>query len=402
MSLINYPKSLGVITEYNPFHNGHLYHLETSKTKTQSEVVIAVMSGHFTQRGEPAIANPWIRAEWAIQSGIDLVIELPVLFSTSSAAYFAHGSVFLLNALGVDTLCFGSESGHLETLTSTCAALEASQAALNDKTKSDPQHSYSQHRTELLNAQSDSLVLNKSNDILGIAYLQSLTQLKSKIEAHTIQRIHNDYHSDEISSSIASATAIRKATHNGQNEGISQAAPPFVADFLISKPKLQPNLTLWQEWILMLLRQSETDALLEIHDMAVGLPQRLIQASKNDTYVEFENAIKTKIYTTGRLKRSLCKLVLGIKKTDLLNDCLTDPQYIRILGFNEKGRQFLNQTKATLPIITNGKHFKPEEPAAKRQWILDQKAADLYALLLGDGHRRAGNELRNPPVYIRE
>lgn len=402
MSLINYPKSLGLITEYNPLHNGHIYHIRESKQKTGAETVIAVMSGHFTQRGEPAIADPWQRAKWALESGVDLVIELPVLFSTSSAAYFAHGAIFLLDALCVDTLCFGSESGDINALASTVSLLKQTLPSLSEHVRNQPGKSYSQHRSAILSEQNPSLNLNRSNDILGIAYLESLHRIESKIEPFTIKRIQNDYHSEVIESAIASATAIRKATREGQYDAIMLATPSAVSAYLTDGALIRPNIDLWQEWIMMLLRHAGLEQLENVHDMASGLPQRLVQGSRLESYAAFENAIQTKIFTSGRLKRCLCKMVLGIEKKDLLNDCQTNPQYIRILGFNEKGRKFLNQTEAKLPIITNAKHYRPENPEAMRQWALDQKAADLYALLLTGDSRRAGRELRTPPFYARD
>jgi predicted nucleotidyltransferase len=150
------------------------------------------------------------------------------------------------------------------------------------------------------------------------------------------------------------------------------------------------------------LRQTSLEQLAQVHDMADGLAQRMKQAStESNSYATFEDRLKTKIFTNGRLKRVMAKMLLGITKQDLQNDCLTAPTYIRVLGFNETGRQILSQASPALPIITNGKHFRPDTPLAKRQWEIDCLAADLYALLSNTGERKGGVNFRRPPVYIK-
>lgn len=410
MFLINSNKILGIVTEYNPFHNGHLYHLEASKRQTGAETVVAVMSGHFTQRGEPAIADPWTRAAWAVNSGVDLVIELPTLFATASAGYFAYGAVYLLNALGcVDGLCFGSESGDLVRLTQLQQQLKTAETDLNAQLKEQAHRSYSRQRSDLLNdfLSPELLQLNQANDILGLAYLDALALLKSSIEPSTIQRIVAGYHDESLSSEIASATAIRKALALGTDfDELVHTLPPATAEGLNSRlaslGSIGPNLDLWQEWVLFSLRQKPLDQLLAVHDMADGLAQRMKQlALESQDYHTFEAQLKTKIYTNGRLKRVMAKMLLGIDKSDLLNDFGTNPAHIRILAFNDKGRKLLNEAKPHLPVITNGKHYRPESNLAKRQWEIDCLAADLYALLETPGQRQGGMQFRKPPVYIR-
>lgn len=407
MSLIKSNKILGIVTEYNPFHNGHLYHIEASKAKTNANIVIAVMSGHFTQRGEPAIADPWTRASWALRSGVDLVIEIPTVYATSSASYFAYGAVSILNALGcVDVLSFGSESGDIDTLLQINQILQQQESALKYQVKDNAHRSFSEQRSELLHARSDALLkLSKSNDILGLAYLEALNRLNSNIEPVTIKRIVSDYHDESLDNTIASATAIRKALSDGKTiDSIGHTLPKASFDSIKTGQAggFGPNTGLWQEWCLFYLRHTPLERLSQIHDMADGLPQRMKQiAFESSTYEAFEENLKTKIYTNGRLKRVMAKMLLGIEKSDLVNDCGTPPEYVRILGFNDQGRQLLNQLKPSLPLITNGKHFRPESETSKRQWEIDCLAADLYALLNQQGSRKGGRNFTNPPVYIR-
>ncbi len=402
MSLIFPNQTLGIVTEYNPFHNGHLYHIQASKKITGCHTVIAIMSGHFTQRGEPAIFDPWTRARWALQNGVDVVIELPILFSTASAAYFAHGAISLLNALGVDTLCFGSESGDITHLQEVAQATHHLKSTMKHRTLTHMDKSYSTLRSELLHDFGYE-PLSKSNDILGIAYLESLLNTNSSIKPHTIKRIANDYHSLEIDQPIASATAIRNAladTSAPMNRLISTM--PVETYETLSDEKASPiDFSLWHQWLLFLLRRSSPEALFKVHDMPVGLPERLVKAaSQHTSFTSFEEAIQTKIYTRGRLRRVLAKLALGIEKGDLLNDEASSPEYIRLLGFTQRGRAFLNQVKPTRPIITNGKYYIPDSPTAKRQWTLDNQAANLYALLKTPPET-SGAELRTPPIYLK-
>jgi predicted nucleotidyltransferase len=405
--LLNLEKTLGIVTEYNPFHNGHLYHIETSKSHTNSKVVVAVMSGHFTQRGEPAIADPWTRATWAIQSGADLVIEIPTIFATSSASYFAYGAVYLLQALGVvDTLCFGSESGNLEELVHLNQTLKENSILQSQQLKSNAHLSYSSQRSNFLETQADETIkLTKSNDILGLSYLEALDRLNSTIEPKTIKRIVSNYHDETLTETISSATAIRRGIISGLSlESMRHTLPDSSFDSLqsIISEKRNPNISLWQEWCLFYLRHTSIDRLQLVHDMPDGLPQRMKQmALESCNYAEFEEKIKTKIYTNGRLKRVIAKMLLGIEKTDLINDCGTNPEYLRILAFNDSGRQLLSRAKPTLPIITNGKHFRPSNAIAQRQWEIDCLAANLYSLLLPNDFRRGGKNYTQPPVYIK-
>lgn len=402
MSLIFPNQTLGIITEYNPFHNGHRYHIEASKKETGSHTVIAVMSGHFTQRGEPALFDPWTRAKWALLNGVDLVIELPVIFSTASAAYFAHGAIYLLSALGVDTLCFGSESGDIRQLSHVARLTNDMKASLKSQTLQQNDKSYSVLRSEQLNKEGfDSI--NRANDILGIAYLEALLNLQSPIKPHTIKRAVNDYHSLDLSQAIVSATAIRSALGDAQQtrEQLLHTMPFETYATLLNESQRQADMRQWHDWILMLLRKHSPEELSHIHDMAVGLPERLTTMAANaHHYSDFEKAIQTKIFTSGRLRRVLAKMVLGIEKTDLLNDEATAPQYIRILGFTENGRSFLNRAKPNLPVITNGKNYIPDSEISKRHWQLDNRAANLHALLRKET-AVSGSEMRTPPVYIK-
>ena len=210
-------RAVGLITEYNPFHNGHLYHLQESCRVTSAEVSVAVMSGHFLQRGEPALVDKWVRSEMALAAGVDLVVELPLPWACSSAPDFARGAVHALTDLGVDSLCFGSEVGEIKPLQACADFLHDNNSAITKKTAELLRQgvNYPQARAQLLTGslpvELDPEDLSKPNNILGIEYLKTLRHFKSHLSPATIQRVGAGYHDAEIEpDTLASATGIRQ------------------------------------------------------------------------------------------------------------------------------------------------------------------------------------------------
>lgn len=400
-------KVLGIITEYNPLHKGHLYHIEASKNATQSDVVVAVMSGHFVQRGEPAICNKWVRAEWALKSGVDLVIELPTVYATASAEAFSYGAVALLEALGsVDTLCFGSESGDISTLLEQAQWQAQNAETLKDQAIASPSLSFSQHRDAL-----SGQTLNTSNDILGVSYLLALQKLNAKIEPATIQRIQNQYKDQSIQSEIASATAIRRALisdHYGHKElndtalSVRETLAPATAAYFETHDPFEYDVHRLDLVLLGALRRATLEELDAIHDVPAGLSYRLKRAAAEcETMADLVAKVQTKHLTRGRIQRILIKHLLNIQQADLLPDCQTSPEYIRVLGFTEKGKQVLRQCQPTLPLITNlGKSGILEGPEASGQMAIDVRATALYALLSRDSSLKATDDFKRPPLRV--
>jgi predicted nucleotidyltransferase len=214
-------KTIGIVAEYNPFHNGHLYQLQASRGQTGADCAVVVMSGNYTQRGEPAIVDKWARAEMALHSGADLVIELPVAYAMGSAEYFAYGAVKLLDSLNaVNMICFGSEAGSIEKLSAAAAILadepESYKSYLKDylsKGLSFPaarQKAISSYCKNTYGKDDLSSLLKSPNNILGIEYLKALRRLKSNIVPMTIERVGNEYNQAELTGKMSSATSIRK------------------------------------------------------------------------------------------------------------------------------------------------------------------------------------------------
>lgn len=384
-------KVVGLVTEYNPFHNGHLYHLEESKKQTQSTHSIAVMSGHFLQRGEPAILDKWSRAKAAVEAGVDLVLEIPTLFSCSSAEYFAFGSVALLNSLNiVDTLCFGSEDGQLETmnniadkLLSNCKDFEARlQNALNEG------HSYPKARTLALETDFDF----KANNILGIEYLKALKQLNSSIEPATIKRVHAAYLDENLSGHIASATAIRKHAHD--LAAVKAYVPTSTFNILNQHQVYPKDMT---QIILYKIRSSSLEALRDVHDMAEGLEYKIKKvAEKVNNFDELIEGVISKRFTKTRIQRILVKMLLNIKKEDMIN---IRPAYGRVLAFNDQGQQLLKKIKkcSDVPIITNINKCHLDE-AAKKMLDYDILATNIYKLLTPN--YTGGDDYLKQPIRV--
>lgn len=386
-------KIVGLVTEYNPFHNGHLHHLNASKKETQSDYAIAVMSGHFLQRGEPAIINKWDRAKAAVKAGVDLVIEIPTLYACASAEYFAYGSIYLLDALGiVDTICFGSEHGNISAIQNIADILTNPSDDFNHRLQEalSQGHSYPKARSIALNTTFDF----KANNILGIEYLKALTTIDSTIQPATIQRIQADYLDEDLSGSIASATAIRK--HAVNLPSIENFVPKATYDMMQQYHVHKESLL---QMLLYKIRSTSANDIQKISDVTEGLENKIKKAAINaTTYDELIENILSKRFTQTRVQRLLVKLLLDIKKEMLIDN---PPRYARILAFNDHGKKILNRIKKTskIPLITNiNKVFLDEQ--AKEMLDLDIKATNIYQLLSPD--LKGGQDYLNKPIYIKD
>ncbi len=409
-------KVLGIVAEYNPFHNGHLYHLETSRALTGADCVVAVMSGNFTQRGEPAVVDKWARAEMALHYGVDLVIELPVLYAMSSAEYFAYGAIKLLDSLGVvDTMCFGSESGLINKLERIAAILfdepdeyKTLLKACLSSGKSFPaarQRALSEYLKAKYHKDDLSELLKNSNNILGIEYLKALKRLNSRIVPLTVGRVGNSYNAVELTGSLSSATSIRK---------VLSANPWFGARELLES--CMPNTSLaimereteagrgplfpqdYAQLLLSTLRKMTNDEIRNLPYMESGLENRIKLAADNSAaWQELVDNICTRRYTITRVQRILFSALASLDNDSLeYFTRLGGPAYIRILGFNETGRKLLSKIrgKSTLPVITKtaGHKNSPVDGVA-RMLKLEAAATDQYVIACQNPHmRKSGTE----------
>lgn len=395
-------KTVGLITEYNPFHNGHAYHIEKAKMLTGADRVIVVMSGDFVQRGAPAVMPKHLRTESALLSGASLIIELPVCFATGSAEYFAQGSISLLNQLGcIDSICFGSECGDLHLLKEIAQILADEpieyQTALKQALKEGA--SFPAARQEALNIYSDkySEILASPNNILGIEYLKALAKIHSKMEPFTIKRIGAGYHDMDIDGQFGSATAIRSdiyqlADVNSSSESLPlthiQTQVPSSCHELMKK-NYQTRYPVKADDFSLLLKAkllSETAGSLSHYlDMSPELANRILRL-RND-YLSFEqfcDLLKTKELTRSRISRSFIHVLLGITN-DWLTAMKAPAPYARILGFRRDHADLLRILKRTsdIPLITSPARAVLAD-TAYQMLELDIYASDLYESVITD------------------
>lgn len=418
-------KVLGVVTEYNPFHNGHKYHIEKSKEITGCEATIAVMSGHFLQRGEPALLDKWRRGEMAVHSGVDLVIEIPTVYACSTAEFFSYGSLQLLNGTGIVTdLSFGSEHGELPLLQHIAEILVKSPKKYEDdlkeflnkgclfpvaRGKSLERYIKEERRFDGEKTGELEKVLKSPNNILAIEYLKNIIRTESPIKPHTIQRISASYHDRSIQGSIASATAIREHLRSGKDIGILAGVLPGASYNLLESAIREGTAPIFthhfQDIILGLLRRSTPRDLLNVFDVGEGLENRLIAGGKQSSSLEeLLDNVKTKRYTYTRIQRTLMHLLLNLPREDLLRyNQSGGPKYLRVLAFNDRGRSLLKQMKkrSTLPVITNLKHYRPESPLEKSMLEYDLRGTDLFTLGMTSPTVKTYNmEYKKRPHYV--
>ena len=339
-------KVCGIVVEYNPFHNGHVYHIEQARKLTNCDILIAIMSPTFMQRGEPAIINKFDRTKYALEHNIDLVVELPSIYAMQSANYFAYGALKLLNELKIDYLVFGSENNQLDTLIKAAKiSLDAEYQAKVKEYLQDGQR-YAIACNQAFNDYNiDSIKL--SNDILGLAYLQEIYQHNYQITPLSIQRT-NEYLSLDTSDEIVSATAIRNALNN--NEDITKLTP--IASELTNKQAELVHLDDFFDLLKYQLTIYSNEQLQEIKGFEEGL-ECLFKKYINqaETMSDFINFVSSKRYPKTRIQRTIVYLICNIKKYDLN----VEVDYLRILGMNNKGQVYLKdiKNKTDYKIITS-------------------------------------------------
>jgi len=402
-------KAVGVIVEYNPFHNGHAYHLQAAKESANAEIVIAVMSGNFLQRGEPALVSKWFRTKMALLNGVDIVIELPYPFATQKAETFASGAVSLLQAIGCKSLCFGSENGDISTFWETINFLDSHHDQYNELIKKNIKTGISYPKALSLAFQtlsnSENLVnLAMPNNILGYHYMKAMKQQESNMEAITVKRKNADYHDEHFSSeTIASATSIRKALFESQEKklSINQYVPIQTQHLLEEYLACYGGFHEWRNyWKFLQFRilQSAPEELRNIYEVEEGLEYRLFEAAlKAANFKEFMETVKTKRYTWTRLQR-LCVHILTNTNKDEMKMTSLKGSYLRLLGMSKAGREYLNKSKShiNLPIISKLSSYKQDDIK------LDIRASRIYSLGVSQHSRNELliQEFNHPPIYI--
>jgi predicted nucleotidyltransferase len=418
---------LGLIVEYNPFHNGHLYHLQKSKEITNSDYTVAVMSGNFLQRGEPALFDKYTRAKMAVKNGVDLVIELPTLFASQSAEIFAYGAINILNSLNcINSICFGSEEGDVNILKiiSNILANEPLEFKTSLKNYLDEGNLYPNARSlalfdyisknNLVDISKEKLfdVLNSSNNILGIEYIKSLIKLDSNITPYTITRIASDYNSTKISSNICSATAIRKAlSKNNDISLIKNVVSKFTYDIIDEKIFSEFNPVFDENYfeILSNIILRDSDKLNTYFEVNEGIENKIYQNVFNATSLnDLATKVKSKRYTHTKIKRTLNNILLGISKEDMLKvkNIKTMP-YIRILAFNDKGRKIIKTIKNNSQINIINKFSNVsfiDDEISKIMINYDIKSTNLYNAIYFKNNKdllKGPMDYYTAPIYVK-
>ncbi len=363
--------TLGIVVEYNPFHNGHKFHLEQSKKITKSNKVVAVMSGNFVQRGEPAILDKHSRTKIALENGVDIVLELPSVYATSSAELFSHTAVSILNKTNiVNTLCFGSEHGSVEKLQSVARLLLKEPPMFKSVLREELSKgvSFPKAREIALASYNPELadILSSPNNILGIEYLKALLKQKSKISPYTIQRTITNYNDTTLpaDSSIASATSIRNVISYEPSsiDILGQYVPEETFNTLndFMENKLYTNMENIFIFLKFKLSKMTLTELKSIYDVTEGLGDLLLNKIQISTdYFNLIDNLKSKRYTQTKIQRMLIHLLLNITKNDIeLYETVDYIPYIRVLGFRKQSSPLLKELliNSSVPVVTNIKN----------------------------------------------
>ena len=409
-------KTVGIIAEYNPFHTGHQYHIETTKKLTNADCVIVIMSGNYVQRGFPAIADKHTRARTAILGGADLVIELPTIYATGSAEAFAMGAISILDKIGmVDMVSFGAETDNIDLLSKIADILHNEPDKYKDILQNNLKKGMSMP-TARANALSTYFsdksidnIINTPNNILALEYLKALKHFNSKIQPMCVLRQGSGYHGTELDTEFASATALRECFSNEDFHNLSTFMPKDV--YLAYKDIHGISMPIFSEDMNALMYHSlfSNEHILEDYlDISNNLANKIrnqLKTGNFSNYTDLVLSLKSKELTYTRISRSLLHILLGIKNSDFLEIKESNfPGYLRVLGFNENGRKALAQIKENteLSIITNiSDNINSLTDTQKKMLELDIYGTNIYRTIVNNKFKtNLKDEYRVHPLII--
>jgi len=375
--------NIGIICEYNPFHNGHIYHINEIKKLYPNSRIILVMSGNFLQRGDISLINKWDKTLIALEYGIDLVVELPFVFASQGADKFAHGAIQILDSLGVDKLVFGSECNDINLLK------RMANIQINDSDYDILVKKYVNDGINYPTAMSKALSnlggvsIDNPNDILGLCYIKEIMSMGSRLEPISIKRT-SDYHSMDLDN-ICSASAIRNAIKDGKN--ISKYVPTLSLKY-INNNSFIDNYFEFLKYKIM--TSNDLNKYVTVDEGIISRIKKSIYSCNN--MHEFIDCIKTKRYTYNRIKRMLVHILCDF--TDLENSKCQDIHYIRVLGFNSSGRIFLNNVKdkCNVPIISNFSGIKDI------MLDIEFRSTCVYSIIFDNSIDIINSEFKNKPI----
>lgn len=409
-------KVTGLIAEYNPFHNGHRYHIRRSRQITGADFIVVVMSGDFVQRGAPALLDKFTRARMALSCGADLVLELPVRYALGSAEFFAAGGVALLDCLGaVDTLSFGSEQGDVSCLMNLSSLLLREPEIFREtlKKKSAEGLPFPAAREQaLLSSFPDQpknvqQILSSPNNILGIEYGKALLRFRSAIKPVTIRRMESSYHQQELSETFSSATALRRSLQRGELSKLSSQIPSAVFSLLQEAVKSRETACSDDYSLLMKYKLlSETaDTLIRFQDVSPDLANRILaQLNSLNTLEDFSFHLKTRQMTYSRICRSLFHILLDLPRFSIGDNAAETAPYARILGFRKEASPLLHEIKkrSVIPLVSRPAAEEKKLCAHGRTLLSeDIRCGNLYESVLAIKNRRSfRHEASRAPVIL--
>lgn len=372
---------VGIIAEYNPFHNGHLYHLNKVKELFPDHAIILVLSPTFTQRGIPSILNKWDKTNLALNYGVDLVVELPYPFACQSADFFAKGSIQILKSLNVSHLVFGSECNDIEVLTKI-AKVQVKNKECDDLVKDYLQEgiNYPTALSKAIKKLIGEIVLSP-NDLLGVSYIKEIIKQESNITPICIKRTNN-YHGNDSENNIMSASGIRKLINNGE------AVDKFIPNYNIDEIKHNNSYFEYLKYKII----SEGINIKKYQTVDEGIENRILKyILEVNTLEELIDKVKTKRYTYNKISRMFNHILCGFTKEEASN--FKDISYIRVLGFNTKGKEYLGDIKKIIdkPIITNCKNIDSD------MLLFEHKITNLYNTI----QNIKDNEIVRKPIIKR-
>ena len=388
----------GIIAEYDPFHKGHAAHIAATRAENGGNAthVVAVISGNFTQRGEPALLSKYHRAEMALSAGADLILELPLPWAMSPAESFARGGVAILDALGcVDVLSFGSECGDITVLKQLAAVSkhpEYQNALRHALANGIPYAAAGQAAAAALLGDDAAAHLATPNNTLGIEYIRAAAEQGTDFEFFTLQRQGALHHETAPNQGFAAASLLRKWIREGHIEQAANYMPEASATVLFdahAQEKTATSTNILESALLARLRTMTPLDFASLPWLSEGLENRLYRASRNTTnYTDLLTELKTRRYPRARLRRVLWAALIGLSA----QDCEGLPPYIRVLGMNKRGREILNVASPTLPLLTRTSQLNALDDRCRHLFSLECTSTDLHALCMpipepcGTGH----------------
>jgi len=393
MSIIRYNgfgdimKVAGIIVEYNPLHNGHLHHILETRKISKCDYLIAVMSGNFTQRGEVAMIDKFTRTKMALLNHVDLVIELPFVFSVQSADIFAYTSVAILNHLKVDEIYFGSESGNIDELFHLSNILDSEEYNKLFLKYSKQGNSYPTSSDLAVKDLTSSTIYNLPNNILGIQYISAVKKLKSNIKVCTIKRIETNYYDEHtLGKDIQSATTIRKMIKN--NEDIKDYVPNNVFDLLDGRKII--DLEMFTEYFKYKIHSATKEDIEAVFNINEGFENRVKKIKDFSSVEDLISQLITRRYTNSKIRRSLIHILCNTEKS-VLNSF--EVPYLRILGMTSSGQSYLNKIKKDLEVPLISKITDKKHPYL----AMELKASKIYSMV---SDVDVFKEELKPPIFL--